>query len=120
MRGAAEIVIIEEWKRLALGETDARRRADFGGLALVFAELAGRRDVWRQALEDWNVQVSQQVLEWQAKARQEGRQEGEIAKARAVLIRSLELRFGSPLPADLAKEIRRCATLTYWTAGSTP
>ncbi len=105
MQGGAELVNLEEWKRLALSEPDAKRRADFGGLALVFAELAGRRDIWRQTLEDWNVQVSQQVLEWQAKARQEGRQEGEITKARANLVRSLELRFGSPLPADLADEI---------------
>jgi hypothetical protein len=109
MRGGAETGILEEWKRLALSEPDVKRRADFGGLAVVFAELAGRRDVWRHALEDWNVQVSLQVLEWQAKARQEGRkegwQEGEIAKAHADLMRILELRFGSPLPMGLASEI---------------
>jgi hypothetical protein len=109
MRGGAEMVILEEWKRIALSEPDAKRRADFGGLALVFAELAGRRDVWRQTLEDWNVQVSQQVLEWQAKARQEGEREGErageLVRCRKDVTRALEVRFRAPVPSDLAEQV---------------
>ncbi len=68
MRGGEEPTIIMEWRSLALEELNAQRRGDYGGLALVFAELAGRRPVWREALEGWNMQVSQQVLEWQAEA----------------------------------------------------
>lgn len=63
MRGGAEPGIIAQWKPLALAEPDERRRGDYGGLALVFAELAGCWPQWHQALEGWNVEVSQQVLE---------------------------------------------------------
>ncbi|HBI46404.1 MAG TPA: hypothetical protein DDY78_26665 [Planctomycetales bacterium] len=105
MRGGENGDIIEEWKRLAQTEPDDRRRSDYAGLALVFADLAGRRAVWKEALEGWNMKVSQQVLEWQAEARQEGLMEGEIGQARAKLMRVLEVRFGSSMPKDLASEI---------------
>jgi hypothetical protein len=121
MRGGEDRGIIEEWKKLAQAEPDDRRRSDYAGLTLVFADLTGCRAVWKEALEGWNVQVSQQVLEWQDKARQEGRQEGwqegEIAKAQADLMRILELRFGSPMPTDLASEIaaeRDLDVLSRW------
>src|SRR5437660_185899 len=42
---------------------DARRRADYGGLALVFAEAAGRLPAWKEAVKEWNRVESQQVLE---------------------------------------------------------
>jgi hypothetical protein len=48
--GADAIGAIERWKRLAEAETD-RRRADYAGLARIFAERAGRKDVWRTQLE---------------------------------------------------------------------
>jgi len=86
-------------------------------LALVFADLTGRRAAWKESLEGWNVQVSQQVLEWQGKARQEGWQEGETTQAQADLMRILELRFGSPMPTDLASEIaaeRDLDVLSRW------
>jgi hypothetical protein len=111
MRGGDETSTIEEGKRLASGEPDARRRGDYGGLALVFAELAGRRDAWRRALEDWNVQVSQQVLEWQAKARQEGRQEEQVAQARSKILRALEVRLRSAVPSDVAAAVEAQADL---------
>src|SRR5437879_6576395 len=59
MQGGAEAAIIEQWKHLAEQEPDARRRADYGGLALVFAELTDCRPPWKQALEGWNVEQSQ-------------------------------------------------------------
>jgi hypothetical protein len=87
--------------------------SDYAGLTLVFADLTGCRAVWKEALEGWNVQVSQQVLEWQDKARQEG----ETTQAQADLMRILELRFGSPMPTDLASEIaaeRDLDVLSRW------
>ena len=51
------------------------------------------------------MQVSQQVLEWQAEAREEGLTEGKIVRARATLIQILEVRFGPSVPTDLANEI---------------
>lgn len=97
MHGAAEPAIMEEWKRLAEAEPESRLRADYAGLALVFADLAGRRNEWRQALEGWNVLRSQQVLEWQAAARVDTR--------RADLRDVLQARFRTPVPADLAAAI---------------
>src|SRR5208283_1122779 len=68
MQNGSEPGIITQWLELACAEPDERRRGDYGGLALVFAELAGCRPAWKQALQGWNMQVSQQVLEWQAEA----------------------------------------------------
>lgn len=107
MRGGDEAGIIMEWRRLALEEPSAQRRGDYGGLALVFAELAGRRPVWREALEGWNMQVSQQVLEWQAEARIEA----DLERSRKDILRALELRFRAPVPADLTATVTALADL---------
>src|SRR5262249_22124169 len=72
MRGGAEPGIIAEWKTLAQAEPDPRRRSDYGGLALVFAGLTDCRPLWKRALQGWNVEQSQQVLEWQAIAEKRG------------------------------------------------
>src|SRR5205823_2252681 len=97
MHGGDDSAIIQHWIALASAEPDARRRGDYGGLALVFAEAAGSRDVWKQALKGWNMVQSQQVLEWQAEARAEGRAEA--------ILRILRLRFGS-VPAEVETSIR--------------
>lgn len=107
MHGAGEAGMIEEWKRLALEEPDGRWRADYGGLALVFAELAGRLPVWKQALEGWSMKQSEQVLEWQAEARKEG----EVDRLRAVVLRAMELRYRTAVPPDLAAVVRGMADL---------
>lgn len=124
MRGGAEPNIIHEWMKLAEAESDPSRRGDYGGLALVFAELANCRLTWKEALVGWNVEVSQQVLEWQAKARVEGeargfargRTEGKVegkaeGKAEAILD-LLALRFSAPIPEELAALIRKTTNLT--------
>jgi hypothetical protein len=48
MHGGGEAGIIEQWKELASAEPDSRRRAEYGALALVFAELSGRRAEWKK------------------------------------------------------------------------
>jgi hypothetical protein len=106
MRGGAEVVIIEQWKQLALAEPDARRRADYGGLALVFAELTDCRPQWKRALEGWNVEQSQQVLEWQAIAEKRGKTEGKAEGKVEWLLRVLQRRFASAVPAELEAAIR--------------
>jgi hypothetical protein len=98
MKGGDTVEIVRQWKELADGEPDVRRRADYGGLALVFAELAGCHALWKEALEDWNMRESQQVMEWQREARQEGRLE--------MLLQLLQVQFGSTLPESLVAEIR--------------
>ncbi len=106
MRDGGETGIMERWKELALAEPDGRRRAEYGALALVFAEAAGRRALWKQALEKWNMIESQQVLEWMA----EGEAKGQMREARRLLRNLLEDRFG-PLPEVLAQRIEATADL---------
>ena len=95
MQGGAEASIIERWMQLAQAEPDARRRADYAGLALVFAELTDCRPAWKQALEGWNVEQSVQVLEWQAKTKADD------------LLRVLGKRFPPGATADLERSIRQ-------------
>jgi hypothetical protein len=98
MRGGGEPALIEEWKRLADLEPDPRVRLEYAVDALMFAELPGVRMKWKQALEGWNVRVSQQVLEWRAEAAVETR--------RADVVRLLEKRCKAPVPSDLAEAIQ--------------
>jgi len=75
----------------------------------VFAELADRRPVWKQALEGWNVQQSIQVLEWQAEGEKKGMAES--------ILRVLRRRSSSEIPPDVEVAIRRTqdqALLDSW------
>lgn len=111
-RGQTE-AIIEKWKVLALAEADTRRRADYGGLALVFAELTDCRPLWKQALEGWNVEQSQQVLEWQAEAEKRGAAKGKAEGKAESLLRLLTRKFSSEaIPAELETAIWTTTDLT--------
>jgi hypothetical protein len=101
MQGGGTLAVLAEWKRLADHEPDVAVRLQSAVDALVFAELPGVWTQWKQALEGWNVQVSQQVLEWQAEARAEA----EVLTRRTDLLRVLEAHCGSQPPADLATVI---------------
>jgi hypothetical protein len=113
MAGGGEVATVAEWKRVAEGEPDARKRVDYGGLAVVFAELVGCQDVWKKGLEGWNVRRSIVVQEWEA----EGEARGKLNTTRANLHRDLQLRFGPDLPADLVQAVEGQAdqaTLDRW------
>src|SRR5262249_29374458 len=101
MRGGDGVGIIQRWIELASQEPDSRRRGDYGGLALVFAEAAERLAVWKEALKEWNVIESQQVLEWMAM----GEAKGEVKTLLSVLA---EL-FPPGAPGDLEATIRAAA-----------
>jgi hypothetical protein len=113
LRGAAEPANIAEWKRLAAQEPDSRSRSEFGGLAVVFAHLAGTAAVWRKALKEWNMTECAIVNEWQEEARKEARIQTRMEDVR----RAIYLRFGTPLPAELEEQlaaIKRKAELSRW------
>ncbi len=97
MRGAGDRGIIDQWKQIADTEPDPRVKAAYSAIALVFAELTDRTEVWRTALEGWNMRESAIALEWKA----EGRLEGE----RDALLRILRLKFQTAVPRDLADAI---------------
>jgi hypothetical protein len=100
MHGGAEPGIIEEWMRMASAEPNARRRSEYGALAVIFAEAAGIRALWKDALKDWNMVESQQVLEWQEEAR--------VDTQVVTIVAILEDKFQA-VPADLTKALRAIA-----------
>jgi hypothetical protein len=102
MRHGGERTIIGRWKAIAQAEPDARRRADYAGLALVFAELTDCRPVWKRELEGWNVEQSLQVLEWQAEAEKRGLTRGKVE----ALLRVVRKRFPPAVPPDVEEQIR--------------
>lgn len=122
MAGGADPAVIDRWKRLASAEPDDRMRSDYGALAKVFANAAGRRDEWAKGLEGWNVTESAVVNEWiqsgidkglqqglqqgRQEGLQQGRQEGRREERAALLAAVLAERFG-PISADLAVAIDR-------------
>lgn len=109
MLGGGEDAIINEWKTLASAEPDAKWRGEMGGLALVFANLAGRQGVWLQSLKGWNMKESVVVLEWQ--------REAVVERLRAMVLRGVELRYKAKPPADLvarSNEIEDPDELQRW------
>jgi hypothetical protein len=109
MDGGDTTESLAEWKRLAAPETNRRLRAEYGGLALQFAELAGCRVEWDKLLEDWNMEESQVVAEWMAKGLAKGRRED--------LLRILSLRFPGPLPSEMIAVIQSesdAGRLSHW------
>lgn len=103
MTDGGETGIIERWKSIAESDSDFRRKANYAGLARVFADAADRKPIWDAALEGWNVKESSVVKEW----REEGKAEGQAT----ALIAVLEARF-SQVPAELQTRIGQTADLT--------
>jgi hypothetical protein len=101
MHGAGDPGIIKEWRRLADMEEDGRVRGEIGGLALVFAQLAGRVPEWRKGLEGWNVGESQIANEWRA----EGEVKGVLKTWRASVLGALEVRLGIGPPPDIVRAV---------------
>ncbi len=114
LAGGDDPTLIDRWKAAAEAEPDTRRRAEFRGLALVFAEKAGCDMVWEQKLAGWNVEESKVVNRW-------------IAEAEArVLLRLGAQRFGVPPentetviraikdPARMERMLDRVRTATDW------
>ncbi len=132
MQGGDDVDILNRWKEIAAGEPDATRRGDYGGLAIVFAEAAGRLTLWKEALKGWNMRDSQQVLEWieqgrkegklegklegeregqkkgKEQGKKEGKKEGKIEGERNALLRLLRKKFSARLPAKLVASIQAC------------
>jgi hypothetical protein len=106
MLGGEEAGIIQRWIELASQETNSRLRGDYGGLALVFAEAAKRLPVWKEALKEWNVIESRQVLEWMAMGEVKGEARGEIKGEINAVLEVLATRFPPGAPADLVAAIR--------------
>lgn len=104
MQNGGESGIIERWKEIALAEPNSQYRAEFGPLALVFAEAADCWGAWKTALKEWNMIESKQVKEWQDQARTEGKKEGQVE----LLLGFLKDKFGN-LPPELPSHLKAIA-----------
>jgi hypothetical protein len=95
MRGAGQADNIREWLRLARQETDERWRSDLGALARIFSGLTRSQETWRVALEGWNMERSEAVLEWEARGEQR------------TILKFLQAKFGEPVPADITTALAK-------------
>jgi len=97
MQGGAGADIIAKWKELATAEPDVVARSDYGGLAVIFAGATDGKEIWKEALKEWDMVHSAIVDEW----RKEGITTGNIR----LISRALVIRFG-PLPAEVASQLQ--------------
>jgi hypothetical protein len=63
MQGADKTRIIQQWKVLALRESNPRKRSELTLLALTLAAAADRREAWELELEGWTVNDSPYLVE---------------------------------------------------------
>ena len=74
MAGGGEEAVIGRWKEVvAQVVPDRRVRGNLAGIALVFAELVGRRVGWKRGLEGFDMTESQVVNEWISQGEARGR-----------------------------------------------
>jgi hypothetical protein len=100
MQGGDQPELIAQWRQLAESEPDSRLRADYGGLARIFAELADRSPLWNQGLEGYNVETSQVVQEWMQQGEAKGRQ-----MLQAKLLQVLRARFAVEPPQEIVQAV---------------
>lgn len=104
MLGGGDADTIDQWKVLAESEPNRRRKAEYAGLALVFSDKGGCKELWQQKLEGWNMEESTVVNEWIAKGEQRGEARGisigeargEIRQAQEMILRLGRKPFGTP------------------------
>jgi hypothetical protein len=98
MRGGDQPETIVQWKELANRETVTRRKADYGGLAKIFADLTDNAQLWRKNLEDWAMRESLAVKEWIAQGRTTGFQDA--------LLHLLKKRLPEGVPSELVDAVQ--------------
>jgi hypothetical protein len=74
-------------------------RENLAGIALLFAELAGRFLVWERALEGLKVGESQVANRWRA--------QGELTRSREALLELLRSRFPEAVSAEVVQLIEQ-------------
>jgi len=64
MMGADDPEAVRRWRKLAERQKQLHLHGNYGVLALVFAEMAGRKELWKKGLEGFNMQESTIMREW--------------------------------------------------------
>ena len=97
MGGSDTPEAVARWVELALAEPDDRVRRDVGVIAKAFAPLNPRPDLWRAALEGWQVKTSPYL--------DEIAQEGEVRGRKRTLTDVIGGRLGQQIPDDILSRI---------------
>ncbi|MGL4554630.1 MAG: hypothetical protein ACRC33_25985, partial [Gemmataceae bacterium] len=113
MKDAETGEVVRRWVELAGGLADEGMKADVGGIARVFAKLAGRQGVWYPILEGWMMERSEFLMERDEKA--------EVRAFRRGLVNGLKEKFPDGVPMEVLNRIQaeeRLDTLEYWSRKS--
>jgi hypothetical protein len=108
MDGGGEDTVIGRWKEVVTAlVSDRQMRSNLAGIALVFADLAGRVPAWKRGLEGWEMTESQVVNEWMS----QGEARGKLLDRRQSLLELLQERFPGLVPAEVVKLINEQESL---------
>jgi hypothetical protein len=110
MRGGGEEPVVKRWLEVCGGEPNEQRRIEYANLARVFAERAGCPEVWKKALEGWQMWKSTYIQSW--------RDEGRVQGQRDQLVKMVKLKYPK-LSGELLARIERSddpAALDAWSA----
>ena len=108
MIAGKDVAVIARWKEVvAQVVPDRRTRGNLAGIALVFAELLGRRVEWDRGLEGFEMTESQVVNEWIS----QGEARGKLAERRQNLLKLLAKRFPGAAPDDVVRLINEQESL---------
>lgn len=100
MRGGEREATARRWRDLVADKVDDRhRRSNLVGIALLFAELAGRSLVWERILKGWEMTESALVNSWI----HQGEVRGDLRRLRSDVVSLLEIRF----PGAITPEVRQ-------------
>jgi hypothetical protein len=96
--------VIARWREVVVQVVpDRRTRGNLAGIALVFAELVGRRAAWRRGLEGFEMTESQVVNEWIS----QGKAEGTLEERRRNLLRVLTVRFPGAVTDEIVRLVNQ-------------
>lgn len=108
MAGGRDEGVVARWKDVvARVVPDRRTRGNLAGIALVFAELVGRRAEWVRGLEGSEMTESQIVNEWIS----QGEARGKLTERRQNLLKLLNKRFPGAVPDDVTKLVNEQESL---------
>ncbi len=108
MVGSQDAGVIARWRDVvAQVVADRRVRGNMAGIALVFAELVGRRVEWNRGLEGFEMTESQVVNDWIS----QGEAKGKLTERRQKLLRLLAKRFPGAVPDDVVRLVNEQESL---------
>lgn len=108
MNGGGSEEVIGRWKDVVNTRVEDRQtRVAVTHIALIFAELVGRRIMWKLSMDDSGMTESPLVNEWIS----QGVEKAMLKERRRTLIAVLERKFRITLPADMVRFINEQESL---------